>query len=319
MTTELANRTPGPTRHPLNPGHTPGGSSSGSAAGIRAGMVPAALGTQTGGSVIRPASYCGVHGFKPSFGLISRAGMALQSDELDTIGAFGRSVEDLGLVLDAMTASDPADPACGPRSRPPLQRLAREPMRHRPRLGFMRTAVWEKGEPRMRAAIEDFAAALGADCEEVTPDPTPAEAWGWHQTVQRFGMGRHFGPLADEHGELMSALLRELVAKGRAIPEAEFREAVARREEVHEALAPIFGDFDAILTPASPGPAPEGLESTGEAVFNAFWTWLGMPAVSLPLIEVDGLPLGVQLVGPRGADGPLLRVARWLEERVGEA
>lgn len=317
VTTELANRTPGPTRNPVNPAHTPGGSSSGSAAAVRAGMVPGALGTQTGGSVIRPASYCGVHALKPSFGLVSRAGLTPQADELDTIGAFARSVEDLGLVVDAMTASDPRDPACGPRSRPLLARMASEPPDRRPRLAFMRTAVWEQGDARMQTALEGFAAALGDDCEEVEPEPGLAEAWRWHRTVQLYGMGRHYGPLADRDGELMSARLRELVGQGRAISAATLREAVEAREGAYAALAPVFARFDAILTPASPGPAPEDLESTGEAVFNALWTYLGTPCVSLPLLEVDGLPLGVQLVAPRGADGPLLRVARWLEERVG--
>ncbi|MDX1649890.1 MAG: amidase, partial [Myxococcota bacterium] len=299
VTTELANRTPGPTRNPVNPAHTPGGSSSGSAAAVRAGMVPAALGTQTAGSVIRPASYCGVHGFKPSFGLVSRAGMTLQSDELDTIGAFGRSVEDLGLVVDAMTGADPRDPS--------LARMATVAPPHRPRLAFVRTPVWERGERTMRDAVEGFAASLGEDCEEVALEPGLAEAWAWQRTVQLHGMGRHYGPLMDADGELMSARLRGLVADGRAIPEAAFREAVEAREGAYAEVEPVFARFDAILTPAAPGPAPEGLESTGEAVFNALWTYLGTPAVSLPLLEADGLPLGVQLVGPRGADGPLLR------------
>ena len=317
VTTELANRAPGPTRNPVNPAHTPGGSSSGSGAAVRAGMVQGALGTQTGGSVIRPASYCGIHALKPTFGAVSRAGIAWQSEPLDTIGSYGRSIEDVALLAQCMTASDPADPDCGPRSRAPLARIAMEEPPRRPRLAFVRTAVWEKGEPRMRAAIEGFAAELGADCEEVALPESLAEAWKWHRIVHFYGIARFFGPLRDYYGDLMSPHLSQLVAEGREISEAANRQAIADRETVNAALAPIFAKYDAILTPASPGPAPLGLGSTGQAIFNAFWTYAGTPCVSLPLLEVDGMPMGVQLVGPRGADGPLLRTARWLEQRVG--
>ncbi len=316
VTTELANRVAGKTRNPVDPAHTPGGSSSGSGAAVRAGMVPAALGTQTGGSVIRPASYCGVHALKPSFGLISRAGIAMQSDDLDTIGTYGRSVEDLAVLTDAMTASDPADPACGPRSRPPLARIAMQEPPRRPRLAFVRTPVWGQGDPAMHAALEELAAGLGADCAEVALPDALAEAWAWHRSVHYYGVARHYGPLSDRHGPLMSPLLSQLVVIGREIPSAVYRQAVADREKAYAALVAIFARFDAILTPASPGPAPKGLTSTGPATFNAFWTYAGTPCVSLPLLEAGGLPLGVQLVGPRGADGPLLRTAQWLERRV---
>ena len=316
VTTELANRAPGKTRNPVDPAHTPGGSSSGSGAAVRAGMVPAALGTQTGGSVIRPASYCGVHALKPTFGAVSRVGIAWQSAPLDTIGSYGRSVEDVALLAQCMTASDPGDPDCGPRSRAPLVRIAMEAPPKRPRLAFVRTPIWEKGEARMRAAIEGFAASLGADCEEVELPANMADAWKWHRTVHLYGVARDFGPLRDYHGDLMSPVLSQLVAEGREISSAANRQAIADRETVNAALDAVFADFDAILTPASPGPAPLGLGTTGPAIFNAFWTYAGTPCVSLPLLEVDGLPLGVQLVGPRGADGPLLRTARWLEQRV---
>jgi Asp-tRNA(Asn)/Glu-tRNA(Gln) amidotransferase A subunit family amidase len=308
VTTELANRAAGKTRNPVDPAHTPGGSSSGSAAAIRAGMVPAALGTQTGGSVIRPASYCGIHALKPTFGLISRVGMLPQSDPLDTIGAYGRSIEDLATLTDALTASDS-------RSGPPLHRIAMEEPPHRPRLAFVKTPVWGRGEPRMQAALESFAASLGPDCEEIALPDDLAAAWTWHRTAQLSGMARHYGPLSDRYGPLMSARLTQHVAEGREISSATYREAVANRDVAYAAVAPIFARFDAILTPASPGPAPEGLRFTGEATFNAFWTYTGTPCVTLPLLEVDGLPLGVQLTAPRGADGPLLRTARWLESR----
>jgi aspartyl-tRNA(Asn)/glutamyl-tRNA(Gln) amidotransferase subunit A len=307
VTTELAHRVAGKTRNPVDPAHTPGGSSSGSAAAVRAGMVPAALGTQTGGSVIRPASYCGVHALKPTFGLISRAGMLPQSEPLDTIGTYGRSVEDVAYLTDALTTAAQT-----------LHRTAMQQPPHRPRLAFVKTPVWGRGETRMHAALEAFAASLGPDCEEVALPDDLAVVWTWHRTVQLYGMARHYGPLSDQHGPLMSPRLTQHVAEGREIPSATYREAVANRETAYASLAPIFARFDAILTPASPGPAPAGLRYTGEATFNAFWTYTGTPCVTLPLLEVDGLPMGVQLTGPRGADGPLLRTARWLEGRVPE-
>jgi Asp-tRNA(Asn)/Glu-tRNA(Gln) amidotransferase A subunit family amidase len=167
----------------------------------------------------------------------------------------------------------------------------------------------------MHQAVEAFAARLGADCEEMALPDGLSDAWTWHRTAQLYGMARYYGPLSDYHGPLMSPRLTQHVAEGREISSAAYQQAVARREVAYASLAPIFAGFDAILTPASPGPAPRGLSYTGEATFNALWTYTGTPCVNLPLLEVDGLPLGVQLVGPRGADGPLLRTARWLEGR----
>ncbi|MHA1530069.1 MAG: amidase [Alphaproteobacteria bacterium] len=315
VTTELANRIAGKTRNPVDPAHTPGGSSSGSAAAVRAGMVPAALGSQTGGSVIRPASYCGIHALKPTFGLISRFGMLPQSDPLDTIGTYGRSIEDVAWLADALIGPDPRDPDCAHRPHPALHRTAMEPPPTRPRIAFVRTPVWGRGEHRMHQAIEGFADSLGTDCEEMALPDSLAAAWTWHRTAQLYGMARHYGPLSDYHGPLMSPRLTQHVAEGREISSANYQQAVARREVAYASLAPIFARFDAILTPASPGPAPEGLRFTGEATFNVFWTYAGVACVNLPLLEVDGLPMGVQLVGRRGGDGELLRTARWLETR----
>jgi Asp-tRNA(Asn)/Glu-tRNA(Gln) amidotransferase A subunit family amidase len=315
VTTELANRVAGKTRNPVNPAHTPGGSSSGSAAAVRVGMVPGALGTQTGGSVIRPASYCGIHALKPTFGLISRVGIMQQSDPLDTIGTYGRSVEDIVYLADALTAPDPGDPDCNHTARPALHRTAMQDPAKRPRLAFVKTPVWGRGDPRMHAALEGFATSLGADCEEVALPDGMAEAWKWHRICQYYGMARYYGPLSDRYGPLMSPRLAQHVVEGREISSTAYREAIANCATVNTVLAPIFARFDAILTPSSPGPAPEGLLSTGEAIFNAFWTYAGTPCVNLPLLEVDGLPMGLQLVGPKGADGALLRTARWLEGR----
>jgi Asp-tRNA(Asn)/Glu-tRNA(Gln) amidotransferase A subunit family amidase len=171
-------------------------------------MVPAALGSQTGGSVIRPASYCGIHALKPTFGLISRTGMLPQSDPLDTIGTYGRSIEDVAWLADALIGPDPRDPDCTGVTHPALRQSAMETPPQRPRLAFVRTPVWERGEPRMHTAFESFAAGLGADCEEITLPDSLAEAWTWHRTAQLYGMARHYGPLSDYHGQARDRLRR---------------------------------------------------------------------------------------------------------------
>ena len=202
----------------------------------------------------------------------------------------------------------------GDAARKLAETAMQEPPR-RPRLAFVRTAVWDQGEARMHAAIEGFAASLGEDCQELALPDAMSDAWQWHRTCHYYGIARYFGPLNDRYGGLMSARLAQQVVEGREISSAAYEQAVDHRETANAALVEVFSSFDAILTPASPGPAPEGLRSTGAAVFNALWTYAGVPCVTLPLLEVDGLPMGVQLVGPRGADGALLRTARWLEGR----
>ncbi|MEM7188171.1 MAG: amidase [Pseudomonadota bacterium] len=307
VTTELAARSPGKTKNPLNPAHTPGGSSSGSGAAVRDGQVSLALGTQTGGSVIRPASFCGIHGLKPTFGRIPRRGVTLQADFLDTVGTYGRSVEDIALAADAM----PAD-----RSMPALVPQAMADPETTPKLAFMRGAKWDEADATAQKALEDFASGLGAACEEVDMPDWMAEAWTWQRTLQAYGNAMHYGPLADAHGEGMTQSLRDTVAEGRAIQPETYEHAVAQRDRLHNGLMQIYDRYDAILCLASAGPAPEGLEWTGDPVFNAFWTYAGTPCVTLPLLEVGGLPMGVQLTGPRDRDGALLRTARWLEAAV---
>ena len=316
VTTELATRSPGKTRNPVNPAHTPGGSSSGSAAAVRDGQVPLALGTQTGGSVIRPASFCGIHALKPTFGMVARYGVTLQADWLDTVGTYGRSIEDVALSAEQMWARDLTDPQAVPRSRAPLRDIAMSEPPRRPRLAFMRTAVWDKADMAAQKALEDFAHSLGADCQEVEMPDWMAEAWDWQKTLQHYGNALHYGPLLDRDGDKMTQSLQTYIADGRNMTEAQYRHAMAQRDRVHEALMTVYNAYDAILCLPAAGTAPEGHDWTGDPVFNAFWTYAGTPCVNLPLLEVDGMPLGVQLTGPRGADGPLLRTARWLERNV---
>ena len=313
VTTELATRSPGKTKNPVNPAHTPGGSSSGSAAAVRDGQVPLALGTQTGGSVIRPASFCGIHALKPTFGYVARYGVTLQASWLDTVGTYGRSIEDVALISEQMFARDLTDPQAVPRSRPALREIAMsEPVR-RPKLAFMRTCVWDQADVEAQQAIEAFTSSLGADCTTVEMPDEMADAWDAQKVLQHYDNAKFYGPLLDEHGDAMTENLRNYIADGRRMTEEQYRNAIARRDPIDAWLQTIYAEYDAILCLSSAGPAPKGLDWTGDPVFNSFWTLAGVPCVNLPLLQVDDLPMGVQLTGPRGGDGPLLRTARWLE------
>jgi len=317
VTTELANRHPGRTRNPRDLAHSPGGSSSGSAAGVADGQVPLALGTQTGGSVIRPASFCGIHGLKPTLGLIPRAGVLLQSHSLDTVGVYGRSLDDLGLIADALSVHDPDDEASWPRSRGSmLETLHAEPPAA-PRLAFLETPAWPHAEPRAQAAITAFAGGLGEHCAREQLPPPFERATELHATVMSCEDLHYYGPYLERHPELLSEVLRERLEQAKAIPATDYLAALDARKTIYRDLGKLLARYDAVLCLASTGPAPEGLETTGSAIFNGLWTYLGVPCVTLPLLTVDGLPMGVQLVGLRGDEGRLLRTARWLEAHTG--
>lgn len=317
VTAELAVYSPGKTRNPHDPGRTPGGSSSGSAAAVASGMTPFAIGTQTAGSIIRPASYCGVFGFKPTHGTISRTGVLTQAPPLDTVGPFARSVEDLALITDTISAYDEKDPDMRLRSRGVLRATAASAPAARPVLAFVRTPVWdEHADPATGEAFAELAEALGAQCDTVELPDVFQNAWGWQRLLQVAGIAKHYGPLVDRAPEQASAIMREMIAEGRKVTAVDYNTALEMRQVLNAGLDQVFGRYDAILTPATPGVAPAGLESTGSPVFNALWTYCGVPCVTLPLLDVDGLPLGVQLVGQRDDDGRLLRTANWLVKHL---
>lgn len=316
VSTELALLTPAETRNPAALGHTPGGSSAGSAAAVAANMVPAALGTQTAGSVLRPASYCGVYGFKPTLGLISRRGVLMQSHTLDTVGVLSRSVEDAALIVDCMSAYDPDDPASYARSQPKLIGLAAQEQPVTPILAFLKTPAWGDADPRMHAAFAELADVLGDRLEEIDA-PLLADVIEWQRVVQLAENAAYYGPLLDAHADKLSPGLRDRLTQGSAVSVRTYLEAIAARDEAYNKVAQLFSRYTAILTPAAPGPAPKREEGiTGSPIFNGLWTYLGMPAISLPILETEGLPVGVQLVGARRDDGRLLRTARWLENHL---
>ena len=316
VTTELATFTPGKTHNPRNLEHTPGGSSSGSAAAVASGMLPAALGTQTVGSVIRPGAFCGVYGFKPTFGVIPRPGVLTQAHSLDTVGVYGRSVEDLALLADVLQGHDERDRASLVSSRPSLLATATEDWPLAPLFAFVKTHAWKDADASTHAAFGELVEELGGQVAEISLDQTTERGYAAARQVQRVEMAVHFGPLLDRAPELLSEGLRLQLEEGRRVSGVEYIAALNAREHYYATVEELLISHGTILTPAALGPAPKGLGATGNPVFCGFWTYLGVPAVTLPLLEADGLPMGVQLIGPRRDDGRLLRTAQWLARRV---
>jgi Asp-tRNA(Asn)/Glu-tRNA(Gln) amidotransferase A subunit family amidase len=320
VTAELAVCTPGKTRNPHDPARTPGGSSSGSAAAVAAGMVPLAIGTQTNGSVIRPASYCGVVGYKPSFGLISRYRVLRESRFLDQVGVFSRTVEDAALLAEQLIGFDERDPDTVARAYPQLTALATQPPPVTPRLALVKTPAWSLAEQDARQAFAELAEFLGSAVEEVDLDELLAPAVDWHRSIMEADLARSFRREYQRGSAQLSPALREILERGQQILAVDYVDALERVPGLRSALAEFLLEYDAILTPAATGEAPLGLESTGSPVFCTPWTLCGMPAVSLPLLQgANGLPLGVQLVAARGDDARLLRTANWLAGRVAGA
>ena len=313
VTTELATYAPGKTRNPHNPEHTPGGSSSGSAAAVAAHMVPVAIGTQTNGSVIRPAAYCGVYGYKPTFGLVPRHGILTQSRPLDQVGFFARSVEDLAIIAEPLIGYDERDPDTRPIARPNLREVALQEPPLPPIFAFTKTPNWDEAEEQTRLAFDEVAHALG---EQSKPFSVPSifhDAWQWHRTIMEADLARNFHQLYERGRDRLSESLRGQIERGRQVSAIDYNNAVDRIQATSTAFEEIFDRCDAILTAAAAGPAPHGLESTGSPAFCTLWTFTGMPAVTLPLLHAEnGMPMGIQLVGRRGDDARLLRTARWL-------
>ena len=319
VTTELAAYTPAATRNPRNLEHTPGGSSSGSAAAIAAGMVPAALGTQTAGSVIRPAAFCGIYGFKPTFGLIPRTGVLTQAHSLDTVGVMGRSVEDLALLADALQSYDERDPASLTSSRPRLLAAATEDWPLEPLFAFVKTHAWKDADATTHEAFGELVEHLGGKITEISLDQTTERGMAAAMTVQSVELAFHFGPLLDRAPDMISKPLAALIEQGRHVSGIDYVAGLNAREAFYATVEDLLFNHGTILTPAALGIAPKGLGATGNPVFCRFWTYLGVPAVSLPLLEADGMPMGVQLIGARRDDGRLLRTARWLVRHLAAA
>lgn len=317
VTTEYAYYHPGKTRNPHDPERTPGGSSSGSAAAVAAGMVPGAIGSQTNGSVIRPASFCGVVGFKPTHGLIPRSGALLLSRALDHVGVFARTVVDAALLAETLAGYDAEDPDTRPMARPPLAATAASEPPLPPRFAFVRSPAWAFAEPATAAAFAELVEALGEQVNEVELGQSFDRAIDMHRTIMDVEMAFNLHRDYENGGDKLSQRLRQLIERGRTHPAIDYMRALAGAAPVNTTLDAVFDEYDAILTPAAPGEAPRGLDSTGNPVFCTIWTYLGTPAVTLPLMQGEnGMPLGVQLVARHGNDARLLRTASWLVNKL---
>jgi Asp-tRNA(Asn)/Glu-tRNA(Gln) amidotransferase A subunit family amidase len=303
VTTEFAMFTPGKTANPHNLAHTPGGSSSGSAAAVADSMVPLALGSQTAGSIIRPASFCGVIGYKPTHGQFSVAGIKALSQTLDTLGGFARSVADLALLRAAFVAA-------------PGRLSAVEPT---PRIGLCRTPQWPHATAASRDALETAGQQLAAAGAEVRDLELPAEFENLaaaQETVQVFEGARCCAYELTRHREQLSNQLLELLDAAEHMTYATYAKAITLAETCRRRLESIFIDHDVLLVPSAPGEAPKGLETTGNPLFNRMWTLLHTPAVNLPGYTGSfSLPVGVQVIGAIGMDDRLLTIADWIHSR----
>ena len=316
VTNELAVYTPGKTRNPHDPRRTPGGSSSGSAAAVAASMVPLALGTQTNGSVIRPASYCGVFGFKPSHGSISRHGVLKQSRTLDHVGMFARSIDDLVLLARSLFVADGKDTDVSPDVRLDLgEHWALEPI-ERPRIAFVKSPVWEQSTPTAKEAFAALVRTWGDLVREVELPPLFGSAHEWHRTIMEADMASSYEAEYATGKERLSAMLLEMIERGQRTTAVAYSRAQDGAVALRRELERFFGEFDAIVTPGTQGEAPLGLAATGSPMFCTIWSLCGVPAISLPILSgADGMPIGAQLVGPKRQDARLLRIARWLVQR----
>lgn len=306
VTTELAYFQPGKTANPRNPAHTPGGSSSGSAAAVADNMVPLALGSQTAGSVIRPAAFCGVVGYKPSFGTISRSGAKPLSDAMDTLGTLARSVADAALFAAAASGRN--------------ELVIKSPLTAAPKVGICRTHEWPRTQSETQTAMALAISKLGASGVTLIDVDLPQQFAGMVQAqmdIMTYEMARSLAYEWHAHRERLSQRLQDLIAAGLALPRARYEAAVTLARNCRRMFAQLFENVDVLLTPSTAGEAPRGLDATGDPLFNRMWTILHTPCVHLPFTQgPNGLPVGLQLVGAIGADRQTLLSADCLLRKL---
>ena len=314
VTTELANLTPSRTRNPHNIEHSPGGSSAGSGASVADYHVPLAVGTQTGGSVIRPASFNGTYGLKPTLGLIPRKGILLQSHTLDTLGVYARSLQDIALITGSISIAEAHDRKTYTANRDILLSEYSKRPSLSPNFAFLETPAWTDAHPAAKDAISIVTHTLGEKCRKENLSGPFENIIDLHATVFAAENAYYYGKYLKDQPALLSKMLRDRLESRKNTLASDYIAALQSREAIYESIVDLLGAYDAIICLSAPGPAPAGFETTGSAVFNGLWTYLGVPCLSLPVLSVDNMPLGLQLVGKRCEEGKLFRTARWLEE-----
>ena len=318
-TSELAFLGPSDTTNPHDNSRTPGGSSSGSAAAVASFMAPVSIGSQTGGSIIRPASYCGVVGYKPTYGLISRNGVLRTSYNLDHMGVFGRSVEDVAMLAKVLIKKDKYDPATIHYSADNFVEETKKGPLFEPKFIFYKTEHWKLIDKKSQGAFEYFIKSFSKNIEVFDTPSYFKDIHKYHQIIHETDLANNFSVYYKKYKKKLSKYMQDAIANGNKHSAKEYAEAIDFMKRSYESYQEVFEDYHGILSPSSPGVAPKGLKSTGTAEFNKVWSYMGTPCISLPLLEGENnLPLGVQMIGDKYDDHRFLGVANWLEKECKE-
>ena len=314
-TTELAYFHPGKTTNPHDYKRTPGGSSSGSAAAVAAYMAPLSIGSQTNGSTIRPASYCGVVGYKPSYGLISRYGILKQSDKLDQVGIFGKSVEDVALLAKVLIKKDLFDPSTIHYSTEDMIDVCRKGPLFDPKFIFYKTKNWKNLDKESQESFEIFIKTFKKNIEVFDTPSYFDDIPKYHKIIHETDMANNFQLYYKKYKKKLSKEMVSAIERGLKNSATEYAEAIDFMKRSYDSYKEVFEDYHGVLTPASSGVAPKGLGNTGSPEFSTVWTYLGLPSISLPLLTgKNDLPLGIQLIGDKHDDLRFLGVASWIEK-----
>jgi len=314
-TAELAYIHPAKTRNPHDYTRTPGGSSSGSAAAIAAHMTHLSIGSQTGGSIIRPASYCGVVGYKPSYGLISRSGVLKTSEKLDTIGVFGKTVEDVALLAKTLIKKDLYDPATIHFAADDMLEVCKKGPIFEPKFIFYKTDKWKNIDKESQKAFEFLIKNFKKNIEVFDTPSYFKDIPGYHQIIHETDLANNFQVYYKKDKNKLSKEMRDAIGRGMKYSAKEYTDAIDFMKQSYESYKEVFEDYHGVITPSASGVADKGLTSTGSADFQKIWTYLGLPTISLPLLTGENnLPLGVQLVGNKLDDLRFLGTANWLQK-----